>query len=201
MVATFDTSDLTKPASIQPLRSDTGIQWGSAVMSAEQSGDGYTYIYGVDGKAVNKGMRIARVKGTYIAQPEKWQYLNSSRSSWMYGETEGDTALTGISNEYSVTPFKGNFVVISQDSTEAFSGKVRHGSAATPSEPSDAWMATTRSSGCPKGPRALRRLRGRGQGRRRQVLLLQRSRPSVPGIREPLDHVLQREQLRQQRRL
>ncbi|WP_399932179.1 NucA/NucB deoxyribonuclease domain-containing protein [Streptomyces kanamyceticus] len=125
MVATFNTSDLTKPTSIQPLRSDTGIQWGSAVMSAEQSNDGYTYIYGVDSKAVNKGMRIARVKGTNIAQPEKWQYLNSSRGSWMYGETEGDTALTGISNEYSVTPFKGNFVVISQDSTDAFSGKVR----------------------------------------------------------------------------
>ncbi|MFF3642648.1 NucA/NucB deoxyribonuclease domain-containing protein [Streptomyces sp. NPDC002564] len=125
LVATFDLADLTEPESMQPLPSEAGVQWGSAVMSAEQSGDGYTYIYGTDDAPINKGMRIARVKGTNVSDPDKWQYLNSGRGQWMYGETEGDNALIGVANEYSVTPYKGNYVLISQDSTEAFSGKVR----------------------------------------------------------------------------
>ncbi|UGY93042.1 hypothetical protein [Streptomyces gobiensis] len=40
-------------------------------------------------------------------------------------------ALNGVANEYSVTPWNGGYIGISQDSTEAFSGKIRiwHGCA------------------------------------------------------------------------
>ncbi|MEU5348146.1 hypothetical protein AB0H18_46450, partial [Streptomyces sp. NPDC020766] len=116
LVATFDPDDLTAPKWMQPLPAEAGVQWGAAVMSADQSDDGYAYIYGVDDAPTHKRMRIARVKGTNIADPDKWQYLNSARGEWMYGETEGDNALTGVANEYSVTPFKGNYVLVSQDS-------------------------------------------------------------------------------------
>ncbi|MFE7651011.1 NucA/NucB deoxyribonuclease domain-containing protein [Streptomyces phaeoluteigriseus] len=140
LVATFDPDDLTAPEWMQPLPAEAGVQWGAAVMSADQSDDGYTYIYGVDDAPTHKGMRIARVKGTNIADPDKWQYLNSARGEWMYGETEGDNALTGVANEYSVTPFKGNYVLVSQDSTVAFSGKIRMWNGCDPYGPFGSWV-------------------------------------------------------------
>ncbi|WP_405656633.1 hypothetical protein [Streptomyces sp. RK9] len=139
MVATFDLNDLKEPESIEPLPSGAGIQWGSAVMSAEQSDDGYTYIYGTNDAPINKGMRVARVKGTNIADADKWQYLNSARNQWMYGETEGDNTTIGIANEYSITPHKGSFVLVSQDSTEAFSGKIRMWTGCDPYGPFGSW--------------------------------------------------------------
>ncbi|MFD9909390.1 hypothetical protein [Streptomyces sp. NPDC059063] len=140
MVATFDLNNLKEPESIAPLPSEAGVQWGSAVMSAEQSGDGYTYIYGTSDKPLNKGMRVARVKGTNVADASKWQYLNGATRNWMYGETEGDDTTIGIANEYSVTPHKGSFVLVSQDSTEAFSGKIRMWTGCDPYGPFGSWV-------------------------------------------------------------
>ncbi|MEU3742000.1 DUF4185 domain-containing protein [Streptomyces sp. NPDC032198] len=139
MVATFDPNSLSEPEWIEPLPADAGVQWGAAVMSAEQSGDGYSYIYGVEDAKINKGMRVARVKGTNLADASKWQYLNTGRSQWMYGETEGDNVTRGIANEYSVTPHKGSFVLVSQDSTQAFSGKIRMWTGCDPFGPFGSW--------------------------------------------------------------
>ncbi|WP_282796885.1 hypothetical protein [Streptomyces sp. CC224B] len=140
MVATFNLNNLKEPESIAPLPSTAGVQWGSAVMSAEQSDDGYTYIYGTSDKPLNKGMRVARVKGTNIADADKWQYLNGATNNWMYGETEGDDTTIGIANEYSITPHKGSFVLVSQDSTEAFSGKIRMWTSCDPYGPFGSWV-------------------------------------------------------------
>jgi hypothetical protein len=140
LVATFDLGNLKSPESIAPLPSRADVQWGAAVMSPEQSGDGYTYIYGVNDASVNKKMRVARVKGSNIADSSKWQYLNTEKSAWMYGETEGNDLTNGIANEYSVTPHKGNFVLVSQDSTEAFSGKIRMWHGCDPYGPFASWV-------------------------------------------------------------
>lgn len=151
MVATFNLNNLKEPESIEPLPSDAGIQWGSAVMSAEQSGDGYTYIYGTSDRPLNKGMRVARVKGTNIADASKWQYLNIGRSQWMYDETEGDDTTTGIANEYSITPHKGSYVLVSQDSTEAFSGKIRMWTGCDPYGPFGSWEGHDQVYRMPEG--------------------------------------------------
>ncbi|MGW9301443.1 NucA/NucB deoxyribonuclease domain-containing protein [Streptomyces cyaneofuscatus] len=140
LVATFDPGDLSSPESIAPLPSKADVQWGAAVMSPEQSDDGYTYIYGVNDAPVNKKMRVARVKGSNIADAGKWQYLNAEKGAWMYGETEGNDITAGIANEYSVTPHNGNFILVSQDSTEAFSGKIRMWQGCDPYGPFGSWV-------------------------------------------------------------
>ncbi|MEU6998740.1 hypothetical protein [Nonomuraea sp. NPDC046570] len=121
VVATFSLSDLTKPTNITKLPSGAGVAWGSAILPASRSGDGYTYIYGVSDAPINKQMRVARVKGNDL-RVGRWQYLNL----WGWTEVENNAGyiMTGIANEYSVTPWKGQFLLLSQDSTEAFSGQI-----------------------------------------------------------------------------
>ncbi|BFP51234.1 hypothetical protein OH733_04995 [Streptomyces griseus] len=125
VVATFSLDDLSEPERVDPLPSDSRVAWGSAVLEAGRSGDEYTYIYGVSDAPINKKMRVARVKGTDLSKVDDWQFFDMAEGSWMRGEREGATSLTGIANEYSVTPWNGGFVLVSQDSTEAFSGKIR----------------------------------------------------------------------------
>ncbi|MFF3095757.1 hypothetical protein [Streptomyces cyaneofuscatus] len=139
LVATFDPNDLQSPIAIDQIPASSGVQWGASVLSSEQSGDGYSYIYGVNDAPINKKMRIARVKGNNLAKTEDWQYFNSDRG-WMYGETEGTDATTGVANEYSVTPHEGNFVLVSQDSTDAFSGKIRMWTGCDPYGPFGSWV-------------------------------------------------------------
>ncbi|MFE9649371.1 hypothetical protein ACFYO0_35745 [Streptomyces sp. NPDC006365] len=143
VVATFDLNDLTKPIWIDPLPSETGVSWGSALLPASRSGDGHTYIYGVSNDPTNKKMHIARVPGDDLTKVDEWQYLNLSptgSNNWMKNEKGGTTYLNGIANEYSVTPWNGQFVVISQDSTEAFSGKVRIWSGCDPFGTFGSWV-------------------------------------------------------------
>ncbi|MEV0445525.1 hypothetical protein AB0I84_08900 [Streptomyces spectabilis] len=139
VVATFDLGDLSKPIWIDPLPSDTGVAWGSAVLPASRSGDGYTYIYGVSKHKVNKKMRIARVKGSDLSQVDEWQFFNAGEfggpAKWMRSEKEGNEYLEGVANEYSVTPWNKQFALISQDSTAAFSAKIRIWSGCTPYGP------------------------------------------------------------------
>ncbi|GAA3612926.1 hypothetical protein GCM10022419_117410 [Nonomuraea rosea] len=119
VVATFSLSNLSTPASVTKLPSAAGVAWGSAILPASRSGDGFTYVYGVSDAPTNKQMRIARVKGDDLRQG-RWQYY----TSWGWSEQEQQAAntLTGIANEYSVTPWKGQFLLVSQDSSQAFSG-------------------------------------------------------------------------------
>ncbi|WP_051866442.1 hypothetical protein [Streptosporangium roseum] len=121
VVATFSLGDLTKPTNITKMPSGAGVAWGSAILPASRSGDGYTYIYGVSDAPINKQMRVARVKGNDL-RVGRWQYL----TPWGWTEVEDHAAdtLAGIANEYSVTPWKGQFLLLSQDSTEAFSGQI-----------------------------------------------------------------------------
>ncbi|MFD3940657.1 hypothetical protein ACFWSF_39760 [Streptomyces sp. NPDC058611] len=122
VLATFSLSDLSKPQSIVPIPSAAGITWGSGILPSTDSGDGYTYIYGVADAPVRKSMRIARVHGSDL--DSRWEFLDPANSRWVLDERQTSNALTGISNEYSVTPWNGSFLLLTQDSNEAFSAKV-----------------------------------------------------------------------------
>ncbi|MFF4197926.1 hypothetical protein [Nonomuraea sp. NPDC001831] len=121
VVATFSLSDLTKPKSVTPLPSRAGVAWGSAILPASRSGDGYTYVYGVSDAPINKKMKVARVRGDDL-RVGRWQFY----TPWGWSEVEEHAAetLSGIANEYSVTPWRGQFLMVSQDSTEAFNGLI-----------------------------------------------------------------------------
>ncbi|GAA2119341.1 NucA/NucB deoxyribonuclease domain-containing protein [Streptomyces synnematoformans] len=128
VVATFELSNLKRPIWIDPLPSEIGVAWGSALLPKGRSGDNYTYIYGVSNEKRNKKMHIARVYGKDLSDVKNWQFIKKSETvpdKWMKNEKDGTKYLPGVMNEYSVTPWRDQFVVISQDSTEAFSSKIR----------------------------------------------------------------------------
>lgn len=137
-VATFSLDDLGtahghEPLYVDPVPSTPGVGWGSALMPAGLSGDGYTYIYGVDDAPLDKKMRIARVKGTDLTGT--WEYLNPGAGGWMKSEKQAANVHNGIANEYSVTPWHGGFMVVSQTSKEAFSGEIKASVSCSPHGP------------------------------------------------------------------
>ncbi|ODH51566.1 hypothetical protein GX48_02235 [Paracoccidioides brasiliensis] len=143
VVATFDLADLARPIKVDPLPSETGTSWGSAILPQAHSGDNHTYIYGVRGDALNKTMRIARFRGSDLSK--NWEFLRRSSTpnddghcdvEWTHSESKGTDALEGIVNEFSVTPWNdGQFMVVSQDSSEIFSAKILMWSSCDPSGP------------------------------------------------------------------
>jgi hypothetical protein len=122
VVAMFSLSNLATPVSVEPLPSLSGVAWGAALLPASRSGDGYTYIYGVGGSAPgSKAMRVARVRGNDVRQRPWWFY---TPSGWTRQERLAANVLPAIANEYSVTPWHGMFLLVTQDSTQYFSNRI-----------------------------------------------------------------------------
>jgi hypothetical protein len=115
-LARFDSASL-KLQKLMPLPSAANVQW-SAWLSRE--GD-YTYIYGVEDLGATKYMRLARVKGPDVAAGP-WSYWTGS--GWSATETDSARIMPGVANEYSVTPFRDGYLVITQDTTELFSRNI-----------------------------------------------------------------------------
>jgi hypothetical protein len=128
VVATFSLTDLATPVSVDPLPSLSGVAWGAALLPASRSGDGYTYIYGIGGTGGTggtvpggKAMRVARVRGDDVRQRPWWFY---TPSGWTRDERLAADVLPAIANEYSVTPWNGMFLLVTQESTESFSNRI-----------------------------------------------------------------------------
>lgn len=122
VLATFSLSNLNSPLSVVPLPSAAGVTWGSAIMPSSASGDGYTYIYGVDDAPTKKSMRVARVRGDDLNT--RWEFLDPANNRWALDERRTSNTLTGVANEYSVTPWNGQFMLLTQDSNLAFNAQV-----------------------------------------------------------------------------
>lgn len=122
VVAMFSLTDLATPISVEPLPSLSGVAWGAALLPASRSGDGYTYIYGIGGSAPgSKAMRVARVRSNDVRQRPWWFY---TPSGWTREERLAANVLPAIANEYSVTPWHGMFLLVTQDSTQDFSNRI-----------------------------------------------------------------------------
>jgi hypothetical protein len=122
VVVMFSLTDLATPVSVEPLPSLSGVAWGAALLPASRSGDGYTYIYGIGGSAPgSKAMRVARVRGSDVRQRPWWFY---TPSGWTREERLAANVLPAIANEYSVTPWHGMFLLVTQDSTQYFSNRI-----------------------------------------------------------------------------
>jgi hypothetical protein len=132
VVATFSLSNLKDPISVEALPSQAGA-WGSALLPASQSGDGYTYIYGIADAPTNKKQRIARVHGSDLGATGKWQYWTAD--GWTAYESDTGIGLNGIANEYSVTKWNNQYVLVTQDSTLAFNNQVFAYTSCSPAGP------------------------------------------------------------------
>lgn len=116
-IASVDTRTwkLTK---LTPAPSGHGVQWASWF----QRLGGYTYIYGVEDLGLVKNMHIARVKGHDLTRVGKWQFWTGS--GWSAQETDSVAVMPGVANEYSVTPFRDGYLLVTQDTNELFSANV-----------------------------------------------------------------------------
>lgn len=132
VVATFSLNDLSEPLRVEELPSQAGA-WGSALLPAGESGDGYTYVYGLADAPIDKKQRIARVHGSDLGAVDEWQYWTPD--GWTAYESDAALGLNGIANEYSVTRWNGQYVLVSQDSTLAFNNEVYAYTSCSPAGP------------------------------------------------------------------
>ena len=125
VLALYSVGHLSRPYAVVQLPSADGIAWGSFIAR-----DGrYTYIYGVEDLGANKYMHVARVLGADLRGP--WQYYTAD-GTWSPDESASariaePAAADGsvhVDNEYSVTRDGRLYVLVTQNSEQAFSAKI-----------------------------------------------------------------------------
>ena len=115
-VARFSLDRLDRPVDIRPLPAGAGVTWGAWL---QQIG-GFLYVYGVEDLGADKHLHVARVSGTSLLGA--WRYWTGT--GWSATESDSARVLTGVSNEHSVTPWCGRYLLVTQDTTELFSAKI-----------------------------------------------------------------------------
>jgi hypothetical protein len=114
-IAGLDLPDV-RPIDLHPLPAGAGVTWASWL---QQIG-AYLYVYGVEDNGASKYLHMARVSGTSLLGA--WSYWTGS--GWSANEADSVRVLEGVSNEYSVTPWCGRYLLVTQDTTELFSAKI-----------------------------------------------------------------------------
>lgn len=115
VLARFDTGDYHL-LGVTPLPSAKKVAWGSWI----EKEDGYTYVYGVEDHGLTKYMHVARVIGDDLRT--SWQFYTGT--GWSSDEAASARVTAGVANEYSVTKFRGMYMLITQDTNELFSTRV-----------------------------------------------------------------------------
>ncbi len=127
-IASVDTRTWQLTAMV-PAPSDNGIQWASWY----QRLGGHTYIYGVEDLGLEKFMHIARVKGDRLDEPARWQFWTGS--DWSTTEADSARVMPGVGNEYSVTPYRDGYLLVTQNTNELFSSTVLGYTSCSPTGP------------------------------------------------------------------
>ncbi|WP_018655338.1 DUF4185 domain-containing protein [Actinomadura flavalba] len=117
VLARFRPDRLGKPVSVTPLPSGEGVAWASWL---ERSGP-YIYVYGVEDGGAVKSMHLARVKGGDLRG--RWEYA-AANGRWSRSERDAAPIMPGVANEYSVTRHGTGYLLLTQDTTEAFSDRI-----------------------------------------------------------------------------
>ncbi|WP_203719462.1 DUF4185 domain-containing protein, partial [Asanoa siamensis] len=116
-VAHVDTDRLDRPVAYHPLPSlPPTISWAAWL----QRVGGYTYVYGVEDLGASKHMHVARVRGTDLRRP--WRFWTGD--GWSAEPADSTRVLTGVANEYSVTPWRGRYLLVTHDTNELFSARI-----------------------------------------------------------------------------
>ncbi len=117
---------------VTPLPSAAKVAWGSWIQVVGP----HTYIYGVEDLGLAKYMHIARVTGGDLRAP--WQYYTGT--GWSADQTASVRVQSNVANEYSVTPLRGGYLLITQDTSFPFSTEVVAYFACSPTGP---WTGRT----------------------------------------------------------
>ncbi len=89
------------------------IQWGSYLRRF----GAWTYIYGASAFGLDKSAYVARVRSVNISG--RWTYWDGH--GWSRSAATAAPLLAHVDQEYSVTPYAGMYVLLSSDSSSAFS--------------------------------------------------------------------------------
>lgn len=108
-------SDETR--SLAPLPSGAGIQWASWL----QRESSFTYVFGVEEAGQHTYAHVARTEGS-LADASTWRYWDGS--GWSGDERTSARIADDVSNEFSVTPWHGQWLMISHDKSEPLSNRV-----------------------------------------------------------------------------
>jgi hypothetical protein len=115
-LARMPTARLTHILDIRPLPSSAEVTWAAWL----QPIGSYMYVYGVEDLGASKYLHVARAPGRNLLG--RWQYWTGS--GWSRNEADSARVIEGVSNEYSVTPWRGRWLLVTQDTTELFSTKI-----------------------------------------------------------------------------
>lgn len=127
-LATLDT-DTWKVTSVDPLPSAAGIQWASWY----QEIGGHVYAYGVEDLGSPKYMHVAKVLGGDLTDLDRWRYWDGT--DWVRDETSSARIMPNVANEYSVTPYRDGYLLVTQDTSVPFSDEVHAYVACSPQGP------------------------------------------------------------------
>jgi hypothetical protein len=101
---------------VTPLPSATKVAWGSWI---DRVGP-HTYVYGVRDLGAVKHMQIARVRGDDLRRP--WEFFTGD--GWSADERDAADVMPNVANEYSVTRYRGVYMLITQDTSFPFNTEV-----------------------------------------------------------------------------
>jgi hypothetical protein len=110
------TDRLDRPGPIRTLPSSAGITWSAWLQPVGR----YLYIYGVEDLSATKYLHIARVPGRDLLAT--WQYWTGT--GWSTVEGDSVRVMDGVANEHSVIPWRGRYLLVTQDTTELLSAKI-----------------------------------------------------------------------------
>lgn len=127
-VARFDPANLDQPLSVDETPYGGEVAWGSAVRRA----DGRTYVYGAEDASDGKYLHVARSEGDSLFG--QWEFLTSS-GSWSSEAHSSARQLGGVSNEFSVSPVNGGYLLLTHDTTTPLSPDIVGYMGATPFGP------------------------------------------------------------------
>lgn len=126
-LARFAVDRLSEPVDVQPLPAASRVTWSAWL---QQIGS-HLYVYGVEDSSASKYLHVARVCGDSLLGA--WSYWTGC--GWSAKETDSARILRGVANEYSVTPWRGRYLLVTHDTTELFSATIVAYTAATPVGP------------------------------------------------------------------
>ncbi|MFC8600528.1 DUF4185 domain-containing protein [Isoptericola sp. NPDC057191] len=127
-VATLDT-DTWQVTSVDPLPSGAGVQWASWY----QRSGGDVLVYGVEDRGAEKFMHVAKVLGGDLAATARWRYWDGER--WVRDEAASARVMSGVANEYSVTPYRDGWLLVTQDTSVPFSNEIKAYVSCSPTGP------------------------------------------------------------------
>ncbi|MHB8263039.1 MAG: hypothetical protein ACYDGY_04735 [Acidimicrobiales bacterium] len=128
VIATFSLPGLHLESVVPVYQPNLSIQWGSYVMRQGH----YVYIYGATAAAVaDKRMYIARAPSGHLTGP--WKYFDGS--GWTPNPLNATGVASGVSEQYSVTPLDGVYILITSSVGAKYSSNVNVLAGCTPVGP------------------------------------------------------------------